>query len=99
MQRGGALLDVDVDHHGGVLPVGPAGRFGVPSGLDQAHKRLDGARQRGPLIGGVLAVAVIVFPLGEQRITMGRQRGVELRRIQVRKFDPPTAELLIGGSW
>ena len=50
MQRGGALLNIDVHHHGGVLPVWAAGRLGVPAGLDQAHKRLDGARQRGPLI-------------------------------------------------
>ena len=47
MQRGGALLNVEVHHHSGVLPVWAAGRLGVPAGLDQAHKRLDGARQRG----------------------------------------------------
>jgi hypothetical protein len=46
MQRRGALLGVDVHYHGGVLPVRSAGRLSVPSGLDQAHKRLDGARQR-----------------------------------------------------
>ena len=28
---------------------------------------------------------------------MRRQRRVELRRVQVRKFDPPTGELLVGG--
>ena len=50
MQCRSALLNIDVHHHGGVLPVWPAGRLGVPSSLDQAHKRLDGARQRGPLI-------------------------------------------------
>ena len=47
MQRRGALLNVDVHHHGGVMPVRPAGRLGVPPGLHQAHERLDGARQRG----------------------------------------------------
>ena len=50
MQRSGALLDVEMHHHGGVLPVGPAGDLGVPAGLDQPHERLAGARQRGPMI-------------------------------------------------
>ena len=50
MQCRSALLNVDVHDHGGVLPVWPAGRLGVPARLDQAHKRLGGARQRGPLI-------------------------------------------------
>ena len=40
---------------------------------------------------------MILLPLGDQRITMRRQRRVELRRVHVRKFDPPTAELLTGG--
>ncbi len=31
MQRRGALLDVDVHHHSGVMPVRPAGRLGVPA--------------------------------------------------------------------
>jgi len=34
MQCRSALLNVDVEHHGGVLPVGAAGRLGVPAGLD-----------------------------------------------------------------
>ncbi len=97
MQRGGALGHVDVYHHGGVLPVRSPRRLGVPSGLDQAHERLAGARQRRPLVYGTIALAVIALPLGDQRITMRRQCRVEFRRIQVRKFDPPTGELLIGG--
>src|SRR6516162_5409588 len=50
MQGGSALLNVDMHHDGGVLPVWAAGRLGVPASLDQAHKRLGGVRQRGPLI-------------------------------------------------
>jgi hypothetical protein len=46
MQRGGALLYVDVHHYGGVLPVGAPRRLRVPSGFDQADKRLDSAWQR-----------------------------------------------------
>jgi hypothetical protein len=46
MQRRGALLNVDVHHHSGVMPVRPAGHLGVPPGLHQAHERLDSARQR-----------------------------------------------------
>jgi hypothetical protein len=34
MQRRGALLNVDVHHHRGVMPVWPAGRLIVPSSLD-----------------------------------------------------------------
>ena len=62
MQRGGALLDVEVHHHSGVMPVWPAGRFGIPSGLDQAHKRIEGARQRRRDIGCALAIGAIVLP-------------------------------------
>ena len=72
-------------HHGGVLPVWPAGRLGVPPGLDQAHERLDGARQRRPLLRRAVAVVVIAFPLGDQRIAMRLQRRVELRRVEVRQ--------------
>ena len=50
MQGRSALLRVDMHHHGGVLPVWATGGLGVPAGLDQAHKRLVGGRQRGPLI-------------------------------------------------
>ena len=39
---------VQVHHHGGVMPVGPARGLGVPPGLDQPHERLTGGRQRGP---------------------------------------------------
>jgi hypothetical protein len=46
MQRRGALLNVDVHHHSGVMPVRPAGHLGVPPCLHQAHERLDSARQR-----------------------------------------------------
>ncbi|VBA33961.1 hypothetical protein LAUMK13_00378 [Mycobacterium innocens] len=50
MQCGGALGHVEMHHHRGVLPVGAAGHLGIPSGFDQTHKRLDGGRQRRPLI-------------------------------------------------
>ena len=68
MQRSDALLNVEMHHHGGVMPVGPARGLGVPPGLDQTHERLTGARQRRRLIRCALAVVVIVFPLGDQRI-------------------------------
>ena len=102
MQRSDALLNVEMHHHGGVMPVGAARGLGVPAGLDQTHERLTGARQRGPLICGavavvVIAIVVIVFPLGDQRIMMGLQRRVERRRVQMRKFDPVAGALLVGG--
>ena len=50
MQGGSALFNVDMHHHGRVLPVWTAGRLGVPSSLDQTQKCLGGARQRGPPI-------------------------------------------------
>jgi hypothetical protein len=43
MQRGDALLDIEMDHHGGVLSMRAAGGVGVPPGLDQAQERLDRA--------------------------------------------------------
>ena len=61
MQCRSPLLDVDVHHHGGVLPVRAAGRLGIPARLDQTQKRLDGGRERGPLLRNALALAVIVF--------------------------------------
>src|SRR5947209_20515019 len=36
MQCGSALLNVDMHHHGGVLPVCPAGRPGMPTSLQPA---------------------------------------------------------------
>ena len=59
MQRRDALLDVQMHHHRGVLPVGPARRLGVPPGLDQPHERLTAARHRRPLICAALAIVVI----------------------------------------
>ena len=50
MQRGHALLNIDVHHHRGVLPVWPAGRLIVPSNRDEAHKRLDGGGKRGTVL-------------------------------------------------
>jgi hypothetical protein len=97
MQRRGTLLDVDVEHHRGVLTVWAPRRLGVPAGLDQAHKRLHGARHRRHLITGVSTVVVVVFPVGDQRVAMRRQRGVELRRLVVGQSDPPAAGLLAGG--
>jgi hypothetical protein len=85
MQPRGALLNIDVHHHSGVMAVWAAGRLGVPPGLHQAHKRLTSARQRRPLICSALAITMIVFPLGDQRITMRRQGGVELRGVMVGK--------------
>src|SRR4029079_13116281 len=43
MQRRGTALDVEMHHHGGALPVWPAGHLAIPTGLDQTHERLDGA--------------------------------------------------------
>ena len=59
MQRRDALLDVQMHHHRGVLPVGPARGLGVPPGLDQPHERLTAARHRRPLICAALAIVVI----------------------------------------
>ena len=58
MQRSDALLDVEMHHHGGVMPVRAARGLGVPPGLDQPHERLTGARHRRPLICGAVAIVV-----------------------------------------
>ena len=97
MQRGGALGDVEVGHHGGVLPVRAAGGLGIPAGLDQAQKRLEVTRQRRRALGCGLALGAILLPFGDQRLPMRRQRRLERRRLQMRKLDPPTGELLIAG--
>ncbi len=97
MQRRDSLLDVDVHHHRGVLPVRASGRLGVPAGLDQAHERLDGARKRGPLIGVTRAAGLIVLPLGTQGVTMRGQRRVELRGVMMAQADPVAAALFVSG--
>jgi hypothetical protein len=49
VQCGGSVLDVEVHHHGGVLTVRAASGLAVPAGFDQAHERIGGIGQRGPL--------------------------------------------------
>ena len=61
MQRRDALLDVQMHHHRGVLPVGPARRLGVPPGLDQPHERLTAARHRRPLICAALTIVALAI--------------------------------------
>ena len=46
VQGGEALLEVEVHHHGGVLPVRAPRHVGVPPGLDEAHERVDGVGER-----------------------------------------------------
>lgn len=92
----GVLLNIEVRHHGGVLPVGPAGGLGVPSGFDQAQERIRGGRQGRCLIC-CAAIVVVVFPLHHQGVKMRLQCRVELRCLQVAEFDPPAASLLVGG--
>ncbi len=58
----------------------PTSHLGVPAGLNQTQKRLNIARQRGPLIRHTVAVVVITLVLGDQRIQMRLQRRIELRR-------------------
>src|ERR1700742_195261 len=98
MQCRSTLFDVDVHHYGGVLPVRASRRIGVPAGLDEAHKRLAGGGQRGSLIWSARAIAVIVLPLGDQRIPVRRQSGVELRGVMMAKGDAVATALLIAGG-
>ena len=46
MQRRGPVLDVEVHHHGGALPVRAARHVAVPPGLDQTQEPIDAARPR-----------------------------------------------------
>src|SRR6476660_2781583 len=71
MQRRDPLLDVQMHHHRGVLPVGPARGLGVPPGLHQPHKRLTAARQRRPLTCAALAVVIGTVVIGTVVITIG----------------------------
>ena len=95
MQCRDALSDVDVHHHRGALPVRAPGRLGVPAGFNQAHERISGVGHRPSLIRFSLA-AVIMLPLGDQRIEMGLQCGVERRRLVVAQGDPPARGLFAG---
>jgi len=97
MQRGSALFNVEVHHHRSVLAMRAAGGLGVPARLDQAHKRIDRGRQRRAVPAGPVGTAVVVFPLGDQRIKMRGQGSVERRRFVVGKFDAPAAALVAGG--
>ena len=63
-----ALVDVDMHHHRGVMPVRPPGRVSVPTRLDQTHERIDRVRNWRNWFGCVVAISVIVFPLRDQRI-------------------------------
>ena len=87
MQRGDAICHVDMHHHGGVLPVRAAGHVGVPAGLHQPHERIESAGQRRPVRCAPLVV-VVAFPLGDQRILMRLQGGIECRRLQLGQGDP-----------
>jgi hypothetical protein len=83
MQRGDGLFDVDVDDDGGVLPVRAARCVGVPSGLDEAHERIDGVGERGCCFGRLPAFGVVVVgPLGDRRVAVGLEGGFELRGIE-----------------
>ena len=62
------VFDVEVHNHGGALPMRAAGRVGVPPGFDQAHERIAGAGKRRRRVGGVTAVVMVAFPLGDRRI-------------------------------
>ncbi len=70
MQCRNMLFNVDMHHHGGVLPMRAASHLGVPPRLHQAHKRLHGARQRRHLIARAVTAVAIALPLGDQRLTM-----------------------------
>ena len=98
MQCRGFLLNIDMHHHGGVLPVRAAGRLGVPARLDQTHERVNGGRHRGPLTGHVCGFGgvVVEFPLVDQRIPMRRHRGIELRGLERAQGDPVRAARLGG---
>ena len=96
VQSRGALLDIDVHHHGGALPMRAAGCLGVPTGVNQAHERFGSVRHRPSLIRLRIA-AVIMLPLGDQRIEMGLQGCVERGRLVMRQGDPPAGGLVAGG--
>jgi hypothetical protein len=96
MQRSDPLVEIQMHHHRGVLPMRTTSGLTVPPGLDQPHERLASARQRRPILGGPVVV-VIALPLGDQRILVRLQRRIEFRRVHMRQFDPPTGELLVGG--
>ena len=98
MQCRGFLLDIDVHHHGGVLPVRAARGFGVPARLDQAHECVDGGRHRGPLTGhaGGFGGVVVQFPLVDQRVPMRGHGGVELGGLERAQGDPVGAARLGG---
>ena len=66
----------------------PWGRRAASASQPASTRRMNavaGVRQRGPLIRPSVAVVVIVFPLGDQRITMRLQGRVELRGVQMRQ--------------
>ncbi len=102
MQCRGAALDVQVHDHGGVLPMRAPRDIGVPPGVDQADEAVHGSGKWGHLHRGVVvavtvvdvgvaavaAVAVVTFPVGDQRVLMRLHGGVELRRLHLGQGDP-----------
>ena len=74
-----------------------AGGLGVPAGFDQTQERLEVAGHRRRALRCVIAVVVIVFPLGDQRLAVAGQRRLEFGRFQVGQGDAPRGELLVAG--
>ena len=67
MQRREALLDIEMHHHRGLLPVRAARRLGVPPRIDQTHERRTRGGQGRRLLGGRVTIVPIALPFGEQR--------------------------------
>ena len=95
MQASDAIFHVDMHHHGGVLPVRAGGHVGVPAGLHQPHERIESTGQRRPVRCAPLVV--VAFPLGDQRILMGLQGGIEFRRLELGQGDPERGGLPVAG--
>ncbi|CAA0137332.1 Uncharacterised protein [Mycolicibacterium vanbaalenii] len=77
VQRRDLVFDVEVGDDGGALPVRAAGGFGVPAGVDQVDERVHGGGHRRCLLG---VGGVVAFPVGDQRLAAGIQRGVDSGR-------------------
>jgi hypothetical protein len=82
-----------VQHDGGALPVRAPRYVGVPAGFDQAHECVDGVGEG----WWVFCRGVLVVVVGDERVAVGLQCGVEGGGFVVGQGDAPAGGVLAVG--
>ena len=73
------LVDVEVHDHGGAMAVGSEVGGGVEAVLGHAHQRVGQGGER----PGRLTVVAFALPVGDQRVEVGVQGGVDHRSVEL----------------